>query len=113
MLPAAPLYTVFETHYEGKEQPESWWRPKGVVGELVPGVDRIGRVTFDTVEVFGPDYKLLLARMDHAKVEKREDGQLFITGEQRPAHDKGLYWQKPSYRQQWLCMPVTKKPRKP
>jgi hypothetical protein len=99
------LFSVYETHYEGEEMPESWWRPRRVIGELVFDVDRVGRMTFDTAEVIGPDYKPLLARMDHARVTERKNGRLIIDGEQKPAHVKGLYWQKRSYTQQWLCIP--------
>lgn len=104
------LYTVYETHYMGEEMPETWWRPRRVIGELEFGEDRPTRHTYKIVDVVGPGHEPLLGRIEFARVTERKNGRLIIDGFQRPAHIKDLAWRVRSYPQQWLCIPVKKSP---
>lgn len=101
-------FTVYETHYMGEEQPESWWLPRRVVGEIVFGLGRSSeRTEFKTANVLGPDGAALLGEMEFAKVTPSNEGRMAITGEQKPAHIKDLAWRVRSYTQRWLCIPRT------
>ncbi len=98
------MYTVYETHHEGEEMPESWFLPRKVVGDLEFGRGKVARYEFDTANVFGPDGAPLLGEMAYAKTEPYKD-MLIVRGFQKPA-GKDLSWRKRSYAQVWLCVPV-------
>lgn len=100
------MYTVYEVYREGEEMPESWWRPRRVVGELEFGEGRLARYSFKTANLVGPDAARLLGEITHARVLPRKNGRLIVAGFQKPADIKDLDWRKRSYQQEWLCVPV-------
>lgn len=99
-------FTVYETHYMGEPQPESWWLPRRVAGEVVFGVGGSSeRSQCWTCNILGPDGQPLLGELEFAQELLSAEGRMAITGFQRPAHIKDLAWRVRSYPQQWLCIP--------
>lgn len=100
-------FTVFETHYMGEEQPESWWVERLVVGEIVFGVGGSSeRSRCRTANVLGPDGEPLVGELEFARDVPAPVGRMVIAGFQRPAHIKDLAWRVRSYPQRWLCIPL-------
>jgi len=101
------MYTVYEVYREGIEMPESWWRPRRVVGNLVFGEGSLSRYRFPVANVLGADAMPLLGELQYARQEAYK-GMLAVRGLQKPAHVKDLEWRKRSYPQLWLCVPLSK-----
>jgi hypothetical protein len=104
------LYTVYEVFYEGEEMPEAWWRARKVVGTLDYSTGGTSRYPHQVADVLDADYKPLLGRMERAVVTPYKNGKLVISGEQKAVHQKGMYWNKRSYVQEWLCIPCKELP---
>lgn len=86
--------------------PESWWRPRRVVGDIAFGIGGTSRYPHRTANVYDRDHKALLTEMEHAEVSPRKGGRVLISGEQRAADDPRMRWQRKLYRQEWLCIPT-------
>lgn len=98
------MYTVYEVYREGELLPDGKWVK--VRGELDFRTGGTKRSPHKVANVFGPDFKPLLGDMEHAVVRERPNGHIGIEGEQKATHEKGMYWDKTSYKQYWLCVPV-------
>lgn len=98
------MHTVYQTHREGKELPESQWVI--VVGEIDYRTGGTKRSPHLIANVFDKDSKPLLGDLEHAVVIQVGDGRFAIQGQQKATHEKGMYWDKQWYFQVLGCVPV-------